>query len=64
MPVFPEDESWYETGDVYWEVALHNDFVHDGIRELEFTAICYIPQESLPDDGGKGLLQYAVLRVV
>lgn len=54
LACFPEDESWYETGDVYWEVALHNNFVHDGIRELEFTAICYIPQESLPDDGGKG----------
>ena len=38
----------YSTGDCYWELNEVNDFTHDGIREIEFDAYCYIPEESIP----------------
>lgn len=37
----------YSTGDCYWELNEVNDFTHDGIREIEFDAYCYIPEESI-----------------
>jgi len=38
----------YNTGDCYWEVVKGYDQTHDGIRELQFDAICYIPYSSIP----------------
>ena len=38
----------YNTDDCYWEVTKHGDYTHDGIRELHFDAICYIPESSIP----------------
>ena len=37
----------YSTGDCYWEVIKNYDQTHDGIREIQFDAICYIPWSSL-----------------
>ena len=36
----------YAVGDVYWEVTKTRDETHDGLREIEFDAYCYIPAES------------------
>ncbi len=38
----------YNTGDCYWEITKNGDYTHDGIRELHFDAICYIPDSSIP----------------
>ena len=38
----------YNTGDCYWEIIKNGDYTHDGIRELHFDAICYIPEDSIP----------------
>ena len=38
----------YNTGDCYWEITKNGDYTHDGIRELHFDAICYIPGSSIP----------------
>ncbi|WP_343252621.1 hypothetical protein [Ligaoa zhengdingensis] len=38
----------YSVGDCYWEVTKGYDYTHDGIRELQFDAICYIPDSSIP----------------
>ncbi len=38
----------YTTADCYWEVTKTGDMTHDGIREIEFDAICYIPEDSIP----------------
>ena len=38
----------YATADCYWEVTKTGDMTHDGIREIEFDAICYIPEDSIP----------------
>ena len=38
----------YSTGDCYWEITKSGDYTHDGIRELHFDAICYIPGSSIP----------------
>ncbi len=38
----------YNTNDCYWEVTKNGDYTHDGIRELHFDAICYIPESSIP----------------
>ena len=38
----------YNTGDCYWEITKNGDYTHDGIRELHFDAICYIPEGSIP----------------
>lgn len=38
----------YERNDCYWEVIKHSDQSHDGIREIQFDAICYIPESSIP----------------
>ena len=38
----------YNTDDCYWEITKHYDQTHDGIRELQFDAICYIPDSSIP----------------
>ena len=38
----------YERNDCYWEVIKHSDQSHDGIREIQFDATCYIPESSIP----------------
>lgn len=38
----------YNTDDCYWEITKNGDYIHDGIRELHFDAICYIPEDSIP----------------
>lgn len=38
----------YNTDDCYWEITKTGDYTHDGIRELHFDAICYIPEASIP----------------
>ena len=38
----------YNTNDCYWEITKAGDYTHDGIRELHFDAICYIPEDSIP----------------
>ena len=38
----------YNTDDCYWEITKNSDYTHDGIRELHFDAICYIPEGSIP----------------
>ena len=30
------------------EITKNGDYTHDGIRELHFDAICYIPEDSIP----------------
>ena len=37
-------------GDVYWEVNKVGEQKHDGIREIEFDIVCYIPASSLPQN--------------
>ena len=38
----------YNTDDCYWEITKTGDYTHDGIRELHFDAICYIPEDFIP----------------
>ena len=38
----------YNANDCYWEIIKNGDYTHDGIRELHFDAICYIPEGSIP----------------
>ena len=38
----------YNTDDCYWEIIKNGDYTHDGIRELHFDAVCYIPEASIP----------------
>ena len=38
----------YNTDVCYWEITKNGDYTHDGIRELHFDAICYIPESSIP----------------
>ena len=38
----------YNTDDCYWEITKTGDYTHDGIRELHFDAICYIPEGAIP----------------
>ena len=38
----------YNTEDCYREITKNGDYTHDGIRELHFDAICYIPEDSIP----------------
>ena len=38
----------YNTDDCYWEIIKNGDYTHDGIRELHFDAICYVPEGSIP----------------
>jgi|GEM_PF-186712 len=42
--------SGYIRGDVYWEVNTIYDAAHDGMREIEFDAVCYIPQGIIPSN--------------
>ena len=43
----------YAVGDCYWEVVKNSDEVHDGICEIQFDAICYIPDSSIPYFAGQ-----------
>lgn len=43
----------YSTGDCYWEITKNGDYTHDGIRELHFDAICYIPEDAIPYFAGQ-----------
>ncbi len=38
----------YRTDDCYWELIKNADYTHDGIREIQFDAVCYIPEDSIP----------------
>ena len=38
----------YNTDDCYWEIIKDGDYTHDGIREMQFDAVCYIPESSIP----------------
>ncbi len=38
----------YRTDDCYWELIKNADYTHDGIREIQFDALCYIPEDSIP----------------
>lgn len=42
----------YSTRDCCWEIVKNSDDTHDGIREIQFDAICYIPEgnNSYSDD--------------
>ena len=40
--------SGYNTDECYWQVTKYNDVTHDGIREIQFDAVCYIPDSSIP----------------
>ena len=37
----------YTVGDCYWEVIKNYDVTHNGIREIQFDAVCYVPASSL-----------------
>ena len=37
----------YRRSDCYWEVTKKADDIHDGIRDLHFDAICYIPESAI-----------------
>ena len=43
----PSNED-YALGSAWWEVTKRSDYTHDGFREIEFDAICYIPDEAIP----------------
>lgn len=43
----------YNTGDCYWEVVKRGEQKHDGIREIEFDAICYVPYGSVTSFDGQ-----------
>ena len=43
--------SGYSTGDCYWEVIMTYDNVSNGIREIRFEAICYVPYSSMKNTG-------------
>ena len=38
----------YAVNDCYWEVTKKSDYTHGDVRVLEFDAICYIPDTSVP----------------
>lgn len=42
----------YTVGDCYWEVKMISDQTHDGIRELEFDAVCYVLKDSVGSFSG------------
>ena len=48
LPVYHGTSDGYAVGDVYWEVTKTRDETHDGMREIEFDAYCYVPDESVP----------------
>ena len=37
----------YRRSDCYWEITKRADDIHDGIRDLHFDAICYIPESAI-----------------
>lgn len=39
----------YNTGDSYWEVVKRGEQKHDGVREIEFDALCYVPYGSITE---------------
>ena len=39
----------YATDDCYWELTTSYDATHDGIHEIQFDAVCYVPESSVPD---------------
>ncbi len=53
LAAFLPDGSGFSLGDCYWQLTVDRDESHDGLRELDFTATCYIPPESFPDFGGE-----------
>ena len=45
---YDADGSGYTLADCYWEVKKLRDETHDGLREIEFNACCYLPYETVP----------------
>lgn len=46
----------YSTGDCSWELVKKADNTHDGIREIEFDAVCRIPESTVPSYSGQYVL--------
>ena len=46
----------YSVGDCSWELIKKADNTHDGIREIEFDAVCRIPESSVPSYNGQYVL--------
>lgn len=46
----------YRLADVYWEIVQNGDYTHDGIRELHFDAICYVPEGTVTGAQGESLV--------
>ena len=45
---YAEGGDGYQTAPCLWQVTKQDDNVHDGMREIAFDAVCYIPAESIP----------------
>lgn len=45
---YAEGGDGYQTAPCLWQVTKQDDNVHDGLREIAFDAVCYIPAESIP----------------
>ncbi|MFR5733278.1 MAG: hypothetical protein ACLUD2_16375 [Clostridium sp.] len=37
----------YRRSDCYWGITKRQTIIHDGIRDLHFDAICYIPESAI-----------------
>lgn len=48
LACYTENGGGYIRSDCYWEVTKLRDETHNGIREIEFNAICYLPRKSVP----------------
>lgn len=46
-------DATYTLGDCYWEVVKNDDQTHDGIREIQFDTICYVPESSVGTFNGE-----------
>lgn len=46
----------YSVGDCSWELIKKADNTHDGIREIEFDAVCRIPESAVPSYDGQYVL--------
>ena len=46
-------DATYTLGDCYWEVVKNDDQTHDGIREIQFDTICYVPESSMGTFNGE-----------
>ena len=46
-------DATYTLGDCYWEVVKNDDQTHDGIREIQFDTVCYVPESSVGTFNGE-----------